>query len=249
MLSAGRYLLGVVEIGLLVGFAWLGAAALRRRFVAELEGAPAYLATAVVGLAILLWVAELLGSFGLFEQLPYLVAVAVVGLGLWSLLGGRWGRPSGAAASSFSPQSRPRTAAPSPGEKPSKTEGRPHRPSTVALVALVIAALALVRFALEAKPHLSAGMTGFDSTWYHGPFAAGFFRSGDTWSLHFIAPQFLAWFYPENSEVLHSVGMLAFRRDILSPLRSSTSGRSRQSLSRDAIVAPSAWVRRTRRCN
>jgi len=61
-------------------------------------------------------------------------------------------------------------------------------------------------------------MTGFDSTWYHGPFAAGFYRSGDTWSLHFIAPQFLAWFYPANSEVVHAVGMLSFGRDILSPL-------------------------------
>jgi len=61
-------------------------------------------------------------------------------------------------------------------------------------------------------------MTGFDSTWYHGPFAAGFFQSGDTWGLHFIAPQFLAWFYPANSEVLHAVGMVAFSRDILSPL-------------------------------
>ena len=61
-------------------------------------------------------------------------------------------------------------------------------------------------------------MTGFDSTWYHGPFAAGFFQSGDTWSLHFIAPQFLAWFYPANSEVVHAVGMVAFGRDILSPL-------------------------------
>jgi hypothetical protein len=61
-------------------------------------------------------------------------------------------------------------------------------------------------------------MTGFDSTWYHGPFAAGFFQSGDTWGLHFIAPQFLAWFYPANSEVLHAVGMLAFDRDLLSPL-------------------------------
>ncbi|HEX6602604.1 MAG TPA: hypothetical protein VF030_08175 [Solirubrobacterales bacterium] len=61
-------------------------------------------------------------------------------------------------------------------------------------------------------------MTGFDSTWYHGPFAAGFFQSGNTWDLHFIAPQFLAWFYPANAEIFHSVGMLAFGRDILSPL-------------------------------
>ena len=61
-------------------------------------------------------------------------------------------------------------------------------------------------------------MTGFDSTWYHGPFAAGFFQSGNTWDLHFIAPQFLAWFYPANSEIFHAVGMLAFGRDLLSPL-------------------------------
>ncbi|HKT82613.1 MAG TPA: hypothetical protein VJQ84_02120, partial [Solirubrobacterales bacterium] len=61
-------------------------------------------------------------------------------------------------------------------------------------------------------------MTGFDSTWYHGPFAGGFFQSGDTWNLHLIAPQFLAWFYPANSEVLHALGMVGFGRDILSPL-------------------------------
>ena len=61
-------------------------------------------------------------------------------------------------------------------------------------------------------------MTGFDSTWYHGPFAAGFFQSGSTWDLHYIAPQFLAWLYPANAEIFHAVGMLAFHRDLLSPL-------------------------------
>jgi hypothetical protein len=86
------------------------------------------------------------------------------------------------------------------------------------LVALVIAAVALIKFGLDVRSKLSTGMTGFDSTWYHGPFAAGFFQSGDTWSLHFIAPQFLAWFYPANAEIFHGVGMLAFGRDVLSPL-------------------------------
>ncbi|HEX7278770.1 MAG TPA: hypothetical protein VF255_04000, partial [Solirubrobacterales bacterium] len=88
----------------------------------------------------------------------------------------------------------------------------------LALVALGIAAIAVIRFAFETKTRLSTGMTGFDSTWYHGPFAAGFFQSGDTWDLHFIAPQFLAWFYPANAEIFHSIGMLAFGRDVLSPL-------------------------------
>ncbi|HEY3435725.1 MAG TPA: hypothetical protein VGK41_08735 [Solirubrobacterales bacterium] len=85
-------------------------------------------------------------------------------------------------------------------------------------MALLVALVAVVHFAAGVKTRLSTGMTGFDSTWYHGPFAAGFMQSGDTWDLHFIAPQFLAWFYPANSEVFHAAGMLAFGRDVLSPL-------------------------------
>jgi hypothetical protein len=218
MLGVGRYLLGVGELGLIVGFAWLGAGALRRRLTPDLEGAPAHLATTVIALALLLWTAELLGTAGVFESPPFLAVVVVVGAALWWLMGGRWGGPSGAAASCFSPDLRSRTAADEPGEKPSKTEGPPHLSPATTLVALAIAAVAVVHFAAGVKMRLSTGMTGFDSTWYHGPFAAGFFQSGDTWGLHFIAPQFLAWFYPANSEVLHAVGMLAFDRDLLSPL-------------------------------
>jgi hypothetical protein len=88
----------------------------------------------------------------------------------------------------------------------------------VTVVALVIAAVAVVHFADGVRLRLDTGMTGFDSTWYHGPFAAGFMQSGNTWDLHYIAPQFLAWFYPANSELLHAVGMNAFDRDLLSPL-------------------------------
>jgi len=217
MLGAGRYLLGVAELGLIVGFAWLGAASVRRRLVPELGGLPGQLATALLAIAGLLWVAEVLGTFGWFEIGPYLAAVIVVGLGLWALVGGRRGGPSRLLG--FSPLSERR----SPSglcekEDAAAREGPPRRPSPAALVALVIAAVAVVHFAAGVKLRLSTGMTGFDSTWYHGPFAAGFFQSGDTWSLHFIAPQFLAWFYPANSEVLHAVGMTVFDRDLLSPL-------------------------------
>ncbi len=218
MLGVGRYLLGVAELGLIVGCAWLGASALRRRLIPGLDGAPGALASVVLGIAGLIWAAELLGTVGWFTSLPYLVVVIIFGAGLRLRLGGRRGGPSDAAASSFSPDPRSRTAANSPGEKPSKTEGPPRLPSPATLVALAIAAVATVHFAAGVKLRLSTGMTGFDSTWYHGPFAAGFAQSGDTWGLHFIAPQFLAWFYPANSEVLHAVGMVAFGRDILSPL-------------------------------
>jgi hypothetical protein len=95
MLDLPRYLLGVAEIGLLVGFAALGAGALRARLLPAFSGAPAHLATAVLALAILIWVAELLGSFGLFEPVPYVLAVAVAGIAVCLGVGGGRGCPSG----------------------------------------------------------------------------------------------------------------------------------------------------------
>jgi hypothetical protein len=222
MLDLLRYLLGVLELALLAGLATLGASVIRSSLLPDFTGAPAHLATTVIALALLISVAELLGSFGLFKPVPYLACVGVVGLGLRRGLGGGWGCPSDAAASRFSPQPLSRTATDSSGEKPSKTEGHPHppsrAPSVATLIALAIASIAVVKFGADVRPKLSSGMTGFDSTWYHAPFATGFAQSGNTWELHFIAPQFLAWFYPANAEIVHGIGILAFDRDVLSPL-------------------------------
>jgi len=206
MLDLTRYLLGVAELAWLTGFAWLGGSALRLHLLPSFTGAPSHLATSVLSLAILIWAAELLGSFGLFEPAPYAAGVAISAIAIWATLRrvargeGGFGRVS------------PLTAPP-PATGPA---GR--KPSISTLIALAVAGLAVVHFAVDVRSKLTTGMTGFDSTWYHGPFAAGFFQSGDTWGLHFIAPQFLAWFYPANAEIFHAVGMLAFDRDALSPL-------------------------------
>jgi hypothetical protein len=199
MLDASRYLLGVAEIGLLAGSAVLGASQVRARLLPEFTGAPAHLATSVIGLTLLIWTAELLGTVGLFKPLAYLVAVAVLGAGAWAVAA-----PAGGAAGG--------------GRSPAATGPAGLRRRVPAFIGLVIAAVAVIHFADGVQQRLGTGMTGFDSTWYHGPFAAGFFQSGDTWDLHFIAPQFLAWFYPANAEIFHAVGMLAFDRDVLSPL-------------------------------
>ncbi len=160
----------------------------------------------MIAVALLLWAAELLGAFGALDAAPYVVLVSAIALGLWTLLPRvAWGRGSRAQLA--------RTRTPTPRQDP-----RPGAPSVPTLIALTIAAVAVVHFAAGVKTKLGTGMTGFDSTWYHGPFAAGFFQSGNTWDLHFIAPQFLAWFYPANGELFHAVGMLAFSRDVLSPL-------------------------------
>jgi len=192
MLGPGRYLLGAVELLLLVGFAWLGAARVRRRWLPEVGGEAGFLASAVLTVALLIWVAELLGTVSAFKPVPYLLSVAVLGLVLWRFV------PTAGGATG-----------PAAGVRPSLW---------ATVISLLIAGIAIGHFVSGVKLRLGTGMTGFDSTWYHGPFAAGFFQSGNTIDLHFIAPQFLAWFYPANSEVLHAVGMLAFSRDLLSPL-------------------------------
>jgi hypothetical protein len=238
VLGPGRYLLGVVELLWLVGFAWLGAAQVRRRWVPRLTGEAAFLSTLVIAVALLIWVAEALGTLSAFKPVPYLAAVAILGLVLWRFvpspgtgdpaeLAPEEAAPSAGGASAGVPhgaEAEPSTvgeagatgpAAQSPDPCPS-TATRPSLLATV--IALVIAGIAIGHFVSGVKLRLGTGMTGFDSTWYHGPFAAGFYQSGNTIDLHLIAPQFLAWFYPANSEVVHAIGMLAFSRDLLSPL-------------------------------
>ena len=226
MLDLPRYLLGVGEIATVVGFATLGASTLRARLLPGFSGAPAHLATAVLAFALSIWAAEVLGTFSLLAPLLYLALVTLIGLGIWLGAGRGWGCPGGRGVLFFAAPARreERRAR----RKTQRTAGHPHPllPASTPLsagplatrIGLAIAAAAVVKFALEVKVKLGTGMTGFDSTWYHGPFAAGFFQSGDTWELQFIAPQFLAWFYPANAEIFHAVGMQALDRDILSPL-------------------------------
>jgi hypothetical protein len=212
MLGPGRYLLGAVELLALVGFAWIGASRVRRRWLPEVGGEVGFLASAVLATALLIWVAEVLGTVSLFKPVPYLLSVAVVGLVLWRFAPSAGSAPMGGAHRA---QAKPSTV----GDIGATGPAGGARPSLIAtVISLVIAGIAIGHFVSGMKLRLGTGMTGFDSTWYHGPFAAGFFQSGNTIDLHFIAPQFLAWFYPANSEVVGAIGMLAFHRDLLSPL-------------------------------
>jgi hypothetical protein len=219
MLGPGRYLLGAAELIWLVGFAWLGAARVRRRLLPEVGGEAAFLATLVVAIALLLWVAELLGTVSAFKPVPYILTMAVVGLALRQFVPPAGGAPMGAPRRA---QAKPSTVGEIGVTGPAVAAHRPFRPSRPFLLAtvisLLIAGIAIGHFVSGVKLRLGTGMTGFDSTWYHGPFAAGFFQTGNTIDLHFIAPQFLAWFYPANGEVVHAIGMLAFSRDLISPL-------------------------------
>jgi len=230
MLDVVGYLLGTAWLLALLAFALLGATTLRKLLLPSWSGSPSWLATTILTTCLLLWVAELLGTFGLFKQAPYLLGMAVAGLGLRFgarvvAQGGEYAASGeegfGGSSRRADTQRRRTPDVPSLEEDSSRRRvrrGVPPNPSTAtAVVCLAIALLVVIDFASGTRLRLSTGMTGFDTTWYHAPFAAGFLQSGDTFGLHFIAPQFLAWFYPANSEVLHAVGMLGLDRDILSP--------------------------------
>ena len=193
-LSLGAYLAGALElvaIALSLGF---GAARARARFLPGWSGAPARLAEAVIGLALLVWAMEALGAVGALEEAPLVGLCMALGVGV------------GLVASS------PRTDAVHPQTPPSRAAGR----VATAIAGLVVVAL-FAEWAGRAYSPLLYGMYGFDSLWYHMPFAGRFAEEGSLTQLHFTSPALLTWFYPANSELFHTAGILLTGRDILSP--------------------------------
>lgn len=74
MVSAGSYVvsaLALAAVGLSLGFT---AFTLRQRLLPAWEGAPARLVEAVVGIALLIWLGEVLGTVGLFYAWVFVVS-------------------------------------------------------------------------------------------------------------------------------------------------------------------------------
>ena len=77
-------------------------------------------------------------------------------------------------------------------------------------------AAVVFHWAVTTKHALDRGIFNFDSLWYHLPFAAGIAQSHSTTALVHPETVFTNWFYPQNSELLHAVGILLTGRDTLS---------------------------------
>ncbi len=80
---------------------------------------------------------------------------------------------------------------------------------------LVIAAT-VFSWAVTTKHALDRGVFNFDSLWYHLPFAADMAQTHSVVGMHHVETVFTNWFYPQNSELLHAVGILLVGRDTLS---------------------------------
>src|ERR1700760_2825881 len=78
MVSAGSYAvsaLALVVVGASIAFT---AYRLRQRLMPAWEGAPARLVESIVAIALLIWLGELLGTFGLFYEWIFVAASVVV---------------------------------------------------------------------------------------------------------------------------------------------------------------------------
>ena len=66
MVSVGSYLLGAAELAVVVLALGFSAVRLRARLLPSWSGAPARLVEAIIGVALLIWLSELLGAVELF---------------------------------------------------------------------------------------------------------------------------------------------------------------------------------------
>ncbi|MGZ5310119.1 MAG: hypothetical protein ACXWZW_07195 [Solirubrobacterales bacterium] len=194
-MSTSQYLFGAAELAVIVAALGIGAFHVRALLVPAWTGALARLAEFILGISALVVIAELLGVLKLLEEVPLVAVCALVGIGAaW------WARPR-------------------------LPPGPPHqfpavRSSTLMVIVSVIAAAIVVAHWSEASQEsLDTGMYYQDTTWYHMSFSGRFAQSGEVGPLHFTDPlKLTAWYYPQNSELLHAVGMVTLDTDLLSPL-------------------------------
>jgi hypothetical protein len=199
--SFGHYLFGVVGLTLVAVPMAMGGVRLRGRLLPGWVGAPARLVEAVLAVAVLTVLLQLLGAFGILVPGVLIPAAIVVGLGLY------YGMPG--ALFGHTTSKAPRTESNAP--------PAPAIPLPQMVLALVAAAFVAAHWATGLQDVWAHGMLTFDTLWYHGPFAARIADTGSVWGMHFTDPLYLNWFYPENSELLHGAGIALFDRDLFSP--------------------------------
>jgi hypothetical protein len=81
---------------------------------------------------------------------------------------------------------------------------------------LLVIAGTVFSYAVTTQHAWDRGVFNFDSLWYHLPFAADMVQTHSVVGMHHVETVFTNWFYPQNSELLHAVGILLIGRDTLS---------------------------------
>ncbi len=192
-MSFGHYLAGSIELIVVAAAMGFAAVGMRGRLLPGWSGASARLAEVVLGLSLLVVILELVGVVGLYRPGWVLLAALIVGVGIGMAL-----RPPGQGSPLPSPADRRRTPSPLRSPQPSWS---------------------IAHWAMPTQTGLDIGMYLPNTTWQNAPFAARFVQDHQVGALHFTEVLNLTvWFYPQNSELLHSAGILFLGNDFLSPL-------------------------------
>jgi hypothetical protein len=219
VVSAGPYILSALSlaaVGLSIGFS---AYRLRQRLLPTWTGAPARLVEAVMWVALLIWLGEILGTLQLFYDWALVASsLLLAGAIAWFVRARKLETPplpGGGAVLGDSPEEAASAAPAVSGG--TKTATGPAGPTTLALlVTWGVIALVFAHWGITTKNALDRGIFNFDSLWYHMPFAVDIAKSHSTTGLHYVDTVFTNWFYPQNAELLHAIGILLVHRDTLS---------------------------------
>jgi hypothetical protein len=214
MVDLGSYLLGAVQLALVVLPVVFSAYRLRRRLLSAWSGAPARLVEAITAIALLIWLSELLGAIGLFYAGALAAASVLLGLAAWFL-------PVGGTDLGDHPEEEaPAAPAAGGGTKSVRGPAGPEAPRPEPLWSLLVMAAVIAAtvfsWGITTQHAWDRGIFNFDSLWYHMPFAVDMVQTHSVVGMHHVETVFTNWFYPQNSELLHAVGILLTGRDTLS---------------------------------
>jgi hypothetical protein len=191
--SAWRYLGGLLVLAVFLVPLCAGALRVRRWLAPALSGATGLCAQVIVVVSLIVLILEGLGLVGLLQAVPVAAAGAAVGGGLWVGLGDR--QPPAARV-------------------PAASGSASFDRFAICIAGAVVAAPWL-GWTVYAYRH---GMDTPDTLWYHLPQAARFVQNGNLRELQYFDGGPVTAFYPANSELLHALGILSLRSDLLSPL-------------------------------
>lgn len=202
--SDGDYLLGVARLVLLVAPAGVACRFVRARVLSLPVRSLSWLVDVILTVGALVVGAEVLGVLGIDRWWTLTLVIWVGGLF------------AAAAVRRYALEVVPETGA---GDVAGPDEAR--RPAVRRLwLGLAAAAMAVVggQWVLLTSDAHGGGILSFDSLWYHLPFAAFFAQTGSVSRVLFTQADPFVAYYPANSELLHTVGLLAMGSDLLSPM-------------------------------
>ncbi len=189
------YVAGFATLAVIAASLALCAVTLRRRWLSGWTGAPARLAEIIVALGLFVVMSEWLGTLGLFRRIPLVLTASAIGIGSLVFM-------------KVAPPPRRKSGRPLVGATP------PWAPYAGGLLILTV----LLAWTAYVRDSYQTGILGVDSLQYHLPFAARYAQTAYVSRLNFVWFDPVTSFYPNNAELFHAVGMIAFTRDVASPL-------------------------------